>query len=211
MLNASPDINIIMKYDQIVEKLLQEAYFSSPYEKATGIKRQVCIRQEAEKVSQDIKQDVVSFAIDYVRGNLEDIKQQGGSITRQEFIDLVISGASKGNFDDEMYQQHDHIMPGFNEPRAPAEALTLADFKNLYLGVMELDTEFKFLTSERIRNIIKKIVSKIEKRMAKGGEEQEVDANEIEAITTIEPSDEPQEPIQITDYAVELLRRKGLA
>ena len=200
-----------MKYDQIVDKLLQEAYFSSPYEKATGIKRQVCIRQEAEKVSQDNKSDVVAFAVDYVRGNLEDIKRQGGDITRQEFIDLVISGASKGNFDDEMYKQHDHIMPGLSEPRAPAEALTLADFKNLYLGVMELDTEFKFLTSERIRNIIKKIVSKIEKKMSQEGDAGEADANEIEAITTVEPEDGPQESVQISDYAVELLRRKGLA
>ena len=30
-----------MNYDDIVEQILQEAYFSNPYEKATGIKRQV--------------------------------------------------------------------------------------------------------------------------------------------------------------------------
>ena len=30
-----------MSYDDAINRFLQEAYFSSPYEKATGIKRQV--------------------------------------------------------------------------------------------------------------------------------------------------------------------------
>ena len=204
------NININMKYDKIVDSLLREAYFSSPHEKATGIKRHITFANEAEKVSQDNKSDVVNFAIEYVRGNLQDIQDQEGSITRQEFIDLVISGAMRANFDDEMYQSNDHTMPGFAEPRAPGESLTLADFKNLYLGTLSLDTEFKFLTSERIRHIIKKIVAEVERRMAEKGPDAEADAHEIEAVTTISPEDEPNAPIQLTDYAKELLARKGL-
>ena len=47
--------------------------------------------------------------------------------------------------------------------------------------------------------------------MSQEGDAGEADANEIEAITTVEPDDGPQESVQISDYAVELLRRKGLA
>jgi hypothetical protein len=37
-----------MSFDESIEKILQEAYFSSPYEKATGIKRQVNIQENDE-------------------------------------------------------------------------------------------------------------------------------------------------------------------
>lgn len=38
-----------MNFDQSINKVLQEAYFSSPYEKATGIKRQVALQTEDEE------------------------------------------------------------------------------------------------------------------------------------------------------------------
>lgn len=38
-----------MNFDQSIEKVLQEAYFSSPYEKATGIKRQVEVQTENDE------------------------------------------------------------------------------------------------------------------------------------------------------------------
>lgn len=38
-----------MNFDQSIEKVLQEAYFSSPYEKSTGIKRQVEVQTENDE------------------------------------------------------------------------------------------------------------------------------------------------------------------
>lgn len=38
-----------MSFDESIEKILQEAYFSSPYEKATGIKRQVNVQTENDE------------------------------------------------------------------------------------------------------------------------------------------------------------------
>lgn len=37
-----------MNFDESVDKILKEAYFSSPYEKMTGIKRQVNILPEGD-------------------------------------------------------------------------------------------------------------------------------------------------------------------
>lgn len=38
-----------MSFDESIEKVLQEAYFSNPYEKATGIKRQVEVQTENDE------------------------------------------------------------------------------------------------------------------------------------------------------------------
>ena len=49
-----------MNYDNIVNSILQEAYFSSPYEKATGIKRQVGVT--IKPINEDEGDDRSEFA-----------------------------------------------------------------------------------------------------------------------------------------------------
>ena len=51
-----------MNFDETVNKILNEAYFSSPYEKATGIKRQVNIQgEEYDEPSAEFNYDEIDF------------------------------------------------------------------------------------------------------------------------------------------------------
>lgn len=54
-----------MQFDEDINKILHEAYFNSPYEKATGIKRQAIIAQEDyDEPSEDFDYDSIDDGID---------------------------------------------------------------------------------------------------------------------------------------------------
>ena len=191
-----------MNYDRIVQSLLQEAYFSSPAEKATGIKRHVTFN-EADKDTQDRKGEKIQAAAEIVIGMLDDhmSKEDAQLPDNKDFVDLALSALSSVNFDDKAYQR------AFDDPSMEAipDQITLSDFR-MFKKLVDVG-DYKMLTPERVRVLTKKVeqmtrdlVAKAEAQ-AKGNEEATIDLAQIEQ--------EPATP-QITDYAKELLARKGL-
>lgn len=198
-----------MNYDRIVQSLLQEAYFSSPAEKTTGIKRHVTFN-EADKETQGRKSEKVQAAAEIVIGVLDDhISQIPEDLPVKDadlpdnkaFVDLALSALSSVNFDDKAYQR------AFDDPSMEAvpDQITLSDFR-MFKKLVDVG-DYKMLTPERVRVLTKKVeqmtrdlVAKAEAQ-AKGDEEAPIDLEQIKQ--------EPAIP-QISDYAKELLARKGL-
>ena len=191
-----------MNYDRIVQSLLQEAYFSSPAEKATGIKRHVTFN-EADKETQGRKSEKVQAAAEIVIGVLDEhMSQEDADLPdNKAFVDLALSALSSVNFDDKAYQR------AFDDPSMEAvpDQITLSDFR-MFKKLVDVGN-YKMLTPERVRVLTKKVeqmtrdlVAKAEAQ-AKGNEEAPIDLEQIKQ--------EPATP-QISDYAKELLARKGL-
>lgn len=101
-----------MSYDDAIDRILQEAYFSSPYEKATGIKRQVEtpaaniqedddfdhareVEQEREKSSfkqdQDSKSAKAEYAAEIVAGMVEARAEDGNPVNKKELGEMAFA------------------------------------------------------------------------------------------------------------------------
>lgn len=191
-----------MNYDRIVQTLLQEAYFSSPAEKATGIKRHVTFN-EADKETQGRKSEKIQAAAEIVIGMLDDhmSKEDAQLPDNKDFVDLALSALSSVNFDDKAYQR------AFDDPSMEAvpDQITLSDFR-MFKKLVDVG-DYKMLTPERVRVLTKKVEQMTRDLVAKA--EAQAKGNEEAPIDLVQIEQEPVTP-QISDYAKELLARKGL-
>jgi hypothetical protein len=200
-----------MKYDQIVNKLLQEAYFSSPYEKQTGIKRHVGIALEADKHTQNRKMEKIEAAAEIVNGVLDDHFSQENAATpnNKEFVKLAIGALGSTNFDDKAYQR------AFDEPgmEVTPDDMTLADFRKYKAlvdqGARRWTEKFKMISPERVRVLTNNVKKWTQDMVARA--ESQVDGEEDSPVDVETLENQPVAEPKITDYATELLRRKGLA
>ena len=98
-----------MNYDHIVNRYLTEAYFSSPYEKATGIKRQRGVAIEGNKANtedmQRKREKMEAAARIVVQVLVAHFEAGGDVVNRDLFIDFCLSAISAVNFDDKAYQR----------------------------------------------------------------------------------------------------------
>ena len=86
-------INNDMTFDDSINKILQEAYFNSPYEKATGIKRQVAVQQEDEsefRETKDRKKKALIHAADEVISYWESANEEGEPLSKKELAEWSI-------------------------------------------------------------------------------------------------------------------------
>ena len=80
-----------MNFDESVNKLLHEAYFSSPNEKATGIKRQVNLEGDSEfRETKNRKIQALIHAADEVISYYEAAKEEGEPLNKKELAELSI-------------------------------------------------------------------------------------------------------------------------
>ena len=213
-----------MNYDHIVNRYLTEAYFSSPYEKATGIKRQRGVAIEGNKANtedMERKREKMEAAARIVVQVLVAHFEAGGDVVgRDLFIDFCLSAISAVNFDDEAYQR------AHNDPdqKATPDEITLPDIR--YFKTL-VDTEYyKFMTPERFRQVAIKVKKNTEEEVQKAQEQAKDQALDIDGVEGIEARAMKQvgqnehKPIdtqkmmkqpRVTDYAMELMRKAGKA
>lgn len=200
-----------MNYDKIVSQYLTEAYFGSPYEKRNNIKRQVGL-VEADKETQQRKLEKIMAAAEITAEMMNDIFENVNNDptvpepTRDDFISIAFAALGTAGFDDQALQR------AFNDPNMQAigDEFTLADFRkyNEALSIVFKDTPYKFLTPERIRRILKDLEATVAELIKTKEAE---DQRQAEMEREPEPTHpRPDGMPHITDYAKELLARKGL-
>jgi hypothetical protein len=130
-----------MNFDESINKMLHEAYFSSPNEKATGVKRHVGL-QEGESESEfsqtkNRKNDVIDLAAMVASELMLDATRQGSLPKKGELVDAVIT-----------------ILHNYAQKNAMAgDEFTLDDWKN-YLSKIADQTGKAPVSAERIRNVL---------------------------------------------------------
>jgi len=133
-----------MNFDESINKLLHEAYFSSPHEKATGIKRHVGIQEdEGSEFSQtkERKNDVIELSAMVASELMNDAMQStdGASMPKKgELVDAVIT-----------------ILHNYAQKNTMAgDEFTLDDWKNYLTRISELTSEKAPVSAERVRNVL---------------------------------------------------------
>ena len=198
-----------MNYDELVNLYLTEAYFSNPFEKANGIKKQVAIATEADRETQDRKKEKIMAAAEITAEIMNEIYQNIGDDphspepSRDDFIRIAFAALGTAGFDDQALQR------AFDDPdmKAVADEFTLADFRK-YHQALELvfkDTPYKFLTPERIRRILKDLEAHVAELIKQ---------KELQDAQPEEPEEIPQRSNGMpapTDYAMQLMRKAGKA
>jgi hypothetical protein len=186
-----------MKYDELVNNLLNEAIFNSPYEKLTGVKRQIAL--EADRETQDRKQEKILAAAHITAEIMNEIYEsieRDSSVqepSRDDFIDIAFAALGTAGFDDAALQR------AFEDPNMKAipDQFTLSDFRKYHeaLDIVFKDTQFKFLSPERIRKILKHL--------------EEVVAELMKAKETRPDDPEDEQPTQ--QAPTELAARVGMS
>ena len=213
-----------MNYDHIVNRYLTEAYFSSPYEKATGIKRQRGVAIEGNKANtedMERKREKMEAAARIVVQVLVAHFEAGGDVVgRDLFIDFCLSAISAVNFDDEAYKR----AYGDSGVATVPDEITLPDIR--YFKTLVDNEYYKFMTPERFRQVAIKVKKNTEEEVQKAQEQAKDQALDIDGVEGIEARAMQQvgqnehKPIdtqkmmkqpRVTDYAMELMRKAGKA
>lgn len=158
-----------MTFDDSINKILQEAYFSSPYEKATGIKRQVAIQQEDEsefRETKNRKKTALIHAADDVISYYEAAKEEGEPLSKKELAEWSIQKLAE------------------LEERMPGDEYNLDDMKNYFNAIGKYTTGKPPMSAERYRNIEKQAKKKMSELIKK-------------AETEGDPQDQPDEPAKV--------------
>lgn len=166
-----------MIYDELVDKILHESIFGNSYEKRTGIKRQIAL--EADRETQARKEEKIKAAAFITAEMMNEIFEnieKGVTIqepTRDDYIRLAFAALGVAGFDDEALQR------AFDDPtmKAVPDEFTLSDFRKYHelLEVVFSDTDYKFLSPERIRKILKElelVVAELVKQKNQSDEEE---------------------------------------
>lgn len=135
-----------MTFDDNINKILQEAYFNSPYEKATGIKRQVAIQQEDEsefRETKDRKTKTLIFAADAVISYYEASVEEGEPMNKKELAEFSIQKLAE------------------LEDRMQGDEYNLDDMNNYFKAIGKFTTGKAPMTAERYRNIEKQAKKKM--------------------------------------------------
>ena len=154
-----------MNFDESVDKILKEAYFSSPYEKMTGIKRQVNILPEGDgsefRETKDRKKLALIHAADEVIANWEATNEDGTPMGKKELAEFTIQKLAE------------------LESRMIGDEYNLDDMKNYFNAVGKFTTGKPPMSAERYRNIEKQAKKKmfdlIKKAEAEGDPEEHQD------------------------------------
>jgi len=177
-----------MSFDDAIDKILKEAYFSSPYEKMTGIKRQVNIQQEDDDSSEfretkNRKTLALIHAADEVISYWSAAQEEGEPLSKKEFSEWSIQKLAE------------------LEERMPGDEYNLDDMKKYFNAIGKYTTGKAPMTAERYRNIEKQAKKKmhdlIKKAETEGDPEQHAD----------EPARVAPDPDKLTGFA----RAKALA
>lgn len=136
-----------MKYDKIVDMLLQEAYFSNPAEKVTGMKKHVNFESDtAFGETQQLKDDIADLGSTMAAELLTD---RDSIMSKGEAIDAVVGLIG--------YLMGKHAMDG--------DEWTTADWKKYFDGIAEKTHAKPPATVERIRNVLKGAMKKVQDKM----------------------------------------------
>ena len=153
-------INTCMNYDKAVERILQEAYFSGPHEKTSGIKRHVTFESgtefgETSKRKETAMEFASDMAVDFLGEYDADAWQQenpdhnGGDPSKSEKIDGVIG----------------LIGVAMNRFGMDGDEFTTADW-NKYFKLISNKTHGKPpVSAERIRNVLNGAMKKIQAKI----------------------------------------------
>lgn len=130
-----------MNFDESINNLLHEAYFSSPNEKATGVKRHVGLQEDESETefsqTKNRKNDVIELAAMVASELMLDATRQGSLPKKGELVDAVIT-----------------ILHNYAQKNAMAgDEFTLDDWKN-YLGKIADQTGKAPVSAERVRNVL---------------------------------------------------------
>lgn len=216
-----------MTYEQLVHQFLTEAYFSSPYEKATGIKRQ---RNEASISMNQFKDMEKQYAADpsssahkQTQARINGVIERAAQETAEVFQMSIDNGFVEKHTDRDVakrlagqaFRSANEDIPddlivtpdpdskrGLKVDReGTVDSWSLPHFRKLMNRVGELTTGKGPMSAERIRNIIHQTVNEIKKLLA----QKEKNAEPAEPIDDPAPTSVPQP----TDYAMQLMRKAG--
>ena len=176
-----------MNFDESVDKILKEAYFSSPYEKMTGIKRQVNILPEGDgsefRETKNRKLQAMEQAAERELVQWDDADEAGRPMSKKELADLSIR---------ELAQL---------EGRMAGDEYNLDDIKRYFEAIGAFTTGKPPMSAERYRNIEKQAKAKVGDLVKKA--EVEGDPEEHQD----EPDRVAPDPDKLTGFA----RAKALA
>lgn len=142
-----------MTFDENINKILHEAYFSSPYEKATGMKSQVNLQEDESEFSEltSRKTDTLTLAAHVAAGIYEESLKETGRVNKKEFANATIEILHK-------YAQKNTL---------EGDQFTLKDWGEYFRLIYEL-SGVKAMSAERLRNILKEAELKIRKELGGG-------------------------------------------
>ena len=192
-----------MSFEEHVNKILKEAYFSSPYEKATGIKRQV---SETDLSMSGLKDIESQFAQD---PNSSEFRQREERITgviersAQDVAEAFIMAGKTGNLEGKKdraiakglanaaFEAANTDIPddhgGGSE--GTVDAWSLPHFGKLLKRVGELTTGKIPMSQERVRNIILQSINEVKKLMGVGANQHS--ASDGGGQRALEPFEDP--------------------
>lgn len=142
-----------MKFDESVNNILHEAYFSSPHEKATGIKRQVNVQHEEDDSSEfsqtkNRKNDVIELASMVAGELMNDAMQQGTMPKKGELVDAVIT-----------------ILHNYAQKNTMAgDEFTLDDWKNYLTRIGQIAGKAP-VSAERVRNVLQQAMLQMKAKL----------------------------------------------
>lgn len=192
-----------MSFEEHVNKILKEAYFSSPYEKATGIKRQV---SETDLSMSGLKDIEGQFAQDPSSSEFRQREDRiGGVIERsaQDVAEAFMMASKNGNLEGKKdraiakglanaaFEAANTDIPddhgGGSE--GTVDSWSLPHFGKLLKRVGELTSGKIPMSQERVRNIILQSINEVKSLLGVGANQHSVaDGGEQRAL---EPFEDP--------------------
>ena len=142
-----------MNFDDTINKMLHEAYFNSPHERATGVKRQVGLAQEDESGTEfgqtkERKNDVIELAALVASELMNDAMQQGTMPKKGELVDAVIT-----------------ILHNYAQKNTMAgDEFTLDDWKNYLTQIGNLAGKAP-VSAERVRNVLQQAMLQLKAKL----------------------------------------------
>ena len=192
-----------MSFDQDVNKFLKEAYFNSPYEKASGIKRQVGETNLSMSGLKDIEgqftQDSSSSEFRQREDRITGVIERSAQDVAQAFVMAGKSGNLEGRKDraiakglaNAAFEAANTDIPddhgGGSE--GTVDAWSLPHFGKLLKRVGELTSGKIPMSQERVRNIILQSINEVKGLLGVGANQHSVsDGGEQRAL---EPFEDP--------------------
>ena len=142
-----------MNFDESVDKILKEAYFSSPYEKVSGIKQPVSIAQEDESDTEfsqtkNRKNDIIELAATVASELMIDATSQGTLPKKGELVDAVVT-----------------ILHNYAQKNAlEGDEFTLDDWKNYLTQIGNMAGKAP-VSAERIRNVLQQAMLQLKAKL----------------------------------------------
>lgn len=170
-------------FDQQLNKLLQETYFGgSPYERATGIKRQMTeiTGSQLKDIESDFDQDTSSSEFQQQQERKEGVIERAAQDVAQAFIDklpeLELRGATIRQMGkmlaDAMFHASNTDIPDDHGVgpggEGTVDAWSIPDFRKAMKRVGELTINKDPMSAERIRNVVLDAINHVKQKMNVG-------------------------------------------